>query len=85
MRMTSGACRKVLARASSKVSVGPHLALVYDASFVSVSELHRVFNGDDVTVRVLISVVDQCASEVDLPDPVPPTNRISPRFHNEVH
>ena len=39
--------------------IGPYLALVHDASFVPVSELHRVLNGDDMTVRVFISVVDQ--------------------------
>ena len=39
--------------------IGPYFVLVHDASFVSVSELHGVFNGDDVTVGVFISVIDQ--------------------------
>ena len=60
--------------------VGPYLALVHDASFGPVSERHRVHNGDDMTVGVFSSVIDQRCQRVDLPDPVPPTNKISPRF-----
>ena len=38
--------------------IGSYFALVHDASFVPVSELHGVFYGDDVTVGVFISVID---------------------------
>jgi len=39
------------------VGVEPHFALRHDAVFVLVHELHRVFDGHDVLVRVLVAPV----------------------------
>ena len=50
--------QRVLQRLLPAVGVDAHFALRDDAVLVRVHELHRVFDGDDVAVGVLVAVVD---------------------------
>src|SRR4029077_13247188 len=59
-----------------------HLAVRDDAALVGVHVLDRVLDGDDVPAGLLVAVADIAASEVDLPEPVPPTMITSPRLES---
>ena len=61
------------------VGVDADLALVDHAGAVRVQVLDRVLDRDDVAVRVLFATSSRLASVVDLPEPVGPVTRTSPR------
>ena len=53
-----GLAKRVLEGHVPAVCVQPHLTLGDDAVLVWVHKLHRVFHGDDVTIRVDVTPVD---------------------------
>ena len=50
--------QRVLERGREALGVGADLALVDDAALVAVDELDRVFHRDDVTLPLLVDLVD---------------------------